>query len=111
MKRFPTITEKGSVNTMTRKYTAYTADFKLRVALEATKNEKPVNVLASEYSIHPSQVSEWKKQLLENASLIFQGKKAQRKQEAHEDVELLQQQIGKLWVQIDWLKKKHANRY
>ena len=93
---------------MARRYTSYNADFKLKVALEAAKNEKTVNQIASEYSIHPGQVSEWKKQLLDSANLLFQGKRTTKIREAHENVELLQQQVGKLTVQIDWLKKKHG---
>ena len=94
---------------MARRYTAHNPEFKLKVALEAVKNEKTVNQIASEYAIHPGQVSEWKKQLLENANLLFQGKRTTKTQEACENVELLQQQVGKLTVQIDWLKKKQGS--
>jgi transposase-like protein len=91
---------------MTRKYRSHTPDFKLKVALEAAKNEKTVNQIASEYAVSPTQVVEWKKQLFSEGTNIFQGKKSIKAVEAHEDVELLQQQVGKLTVQIDWLKKK-----
>jgi transposase-like protein len=91
---------------MARRYKSHNADFKLKIALEAAKNEKTVNQIASEYSVHPGQVSEWKKQLLDGASQLFQTKRATKAREAYEDVELLQQQIGKLTVQVDWLKKK-----
>lgn len=91
---------------MTRKYRSHTPDFKLKVALEAAKNEKTVNQISSEHKISSTQVMEWKKQLLTEGGSIFQGKKATKSVEAHEDVDLLQQQIGKLSVQVDWLKKK-----
>lgn len=95
---------------MARKYKSHSPGLKLKIALEATKNEKTVNQIASEYAVHPAQVSEWKKMLLERADIVFQGRKTAAKMlEAHEDVELLQQQVGKLTVQIDWLKKKLGN--
>jgi transposase len=91
---------------MTRKYKNHSAEFKLKVAIEASKNEKTINQIASEYEVSPSQVIEWKKMLLENGSNLFQNKRAKKPAEAHENIDLLQQQIGKLTVQIDWLKKK-----
>jgi transposase len=91
---------------MARKYKYHTAEFKLKIALEAAKNEKTVNQIASEHAITPAQVMEWKKLLLSEGTVLFQGKRSAKAAEAHEDVELLQQQVGKLTVQIDWLKKK-----
>lgn len=94
---------------MARKYTTHSAAFKMKVALEAAKNDKPVNQIASEQGVHPAQVSDWKKQLLEGAPLIFTGKQTKKACEAHEDVSYLQQQVGKLTTQLDWLKKKLEN--
>ena len=91
---------------MVRKYRTHTPEFKLKVALEAAKNEKTVNQIASEHGVSPAQVTEWKKQLLSEGSTIFQNKRTTKSTEVHEDVELLQRQIGKQVVQIDWLKKK-----
>ena len=91
---------------MSKKYKSHPADLKFKVALEAAKNEKTVNQIASEYSIAPSCVTDWKKTLLAEASSVFQNKKAKKTTEIHEDVDHLQKQIGKLTVQIEWLKKK-----
>lgn len=91
---------------MVRKYRTHTPEFKLKVALEAAKNDKTVNQIASEHGVSPAQVTEWKKQLLSEGSTIFQNKRTTKSTEVHEDVELLQRQIGKQVVQIDWLKKK-----
>ena len=92
---------------MSRTYKNYTPAFKLRVALEAVKNEKTINQIASDFTVSPSQVSEWKKQLMESGEQLFQNKRQQKSApEAHEDVSLLQQQVGRLTVQLDWLKKK-----
>lgn len=93
---------------MTRKYRSHTPEFKLKVAIEATRADKTVNQIASEYAVAPNQVVEWKKQLLLDGSLIFQGKRSSKVPEAYEDVSCLQQQIGKLTVQVDWLKKKQG---
>ena len=92
---------------MTRKYKSHTSSVKVKVALEAAGNQKTINQIASEYEVSPSQVTEWKNQLLDEAEVFFQHKKRKKTEvEAHEDVEYLQQQIGKLTTQIEWLKKK-----
>ena len=91
---------------MARKYKSHTPSIKVKVALEAAGNQKTANQIASEYEVSPSQVTEWKIQLLEEAETFFQGKRRRKVVEAHEDVEYLQQQIGKLTTQIEWLKKK-----
>jgi len=84
----------------------YTNEFKAKVALDAVKGHKTISELASEYDVHPSQINKWKKQLLEELPGIFNGKQA-RREEAHEaEKDRLYQQIGKLQVEVDWLKKK-----
>lgn len=93
---------------MSRKYRSHAPDFKLKVALEAAKNEKTINQIASEYTVSPAQAIEWKKHLLAEGSTLFQNKRTVKSTEAHEDVAYLQQQIGKLSVQIEWLKKKQG---
>jgi transposase-like protein len=92
---------------MARKYKSHAASLKVKVALEAIGNEKTTSQIISEYQVSSSQVTEWKGQLLEEAEKFFQGKSRRKSVEAHEDVEYLQQQIGKLTTQIEWLKKKH----
>lgn len=92
---------------MAKKYKSHTPSIKIKVALEAAGNQKTVNQIASEYEVSPSQVTEWKHQLLDGAEEFFQHKRRKKPPvEAHEDVEYLQQQIGKLTTQIEWLKKK-----
>jgi transposase-like protein len=83
----------------------YSASFKFKVALEATKNELTANQIASKHEISKSMVSEWKKRLLENGPAAFQNRE-KKSQDKKEDVEFLQQQIGKLTVELEWLKKK-----
>ena len=88
------------------KYKCHAASVKAKVALEAVNNQKTVSQIASEFEVAPSQVTEWKIQLLNELENFFQRKKRRKVVEPHEDVEHLQQQIGKLTTQIDWLKKK-----
>jgi transposase-like protein len=84
----------------------YGAEFKAKVAVEAVKEQKTLSELAIKFQLHPNQISQWKKQLLDNASNIFllkanNSEKAQQQLEAR-----LYQQIGQLTVELDWLKKK-----
>jgi transposase len=86
---------------------AFTSEFKAKVAIEALKGHRTVNELAAEFEVHPSQVNNWKKQLLKSSSDVF-GKKGceNRTQEFEKERDLLYNQIGRLKVEVDWLKKK-----
>ena len=94
---------------MARRYRSHAADFKLKVAIEAAKNEKTLNQIASEYEVSPTLVMEWKKHLLSEGAELFNNKRTAKVAEAHEEVTYLHQQIGKLAVLLDWLKKKQEN--
>jgi putative transposase len=78
----------------------HSAEFKARVALEAVKGIKSMAELASEYEVHPNQITKWKKQVLAELPGIFSDR---RKRDAEGR---LYQQIGQLQVELDWLKKK-----
>ena len=91
---------------MKRQRRQYSADWKARIALEAIKGQRTIQEIASHYEIHPNLVTHWKKQLLEGAAEVFSSGKTG---EAGADEELkaeLYQQIGKLQMEVDWLKKK-----
>jgi transposase len=84
----------------------HSASLKAKVALEAVKEEKTISQLASEYEVHPNQIRQWKKRLIEEAANIFSNR---REKEARNQEELeaeLYRQIGQLKVELDWLKKK-----
>lgn len=84
----------------------FTAEFKARVALEALKGHRTVAELASEFGVHPNQISLWKKQFLETIPEAF-SKRRDRDKKAQKDLtDRLYRQIGQLQVELDWLKKK-----
>ena len=85
--------------------TPRTATFKKKVALEAVKEDKTLNQLASQYGVHPIQVCKWKKELIERAESLFEGKKS-RKQDEGIDRETLEKKNGQLTMENDFLKKK-----
>jgi transposase-like protein len=91
---------------MTKKRRRHSVQFKFQVALEAAKETKTINQIASEYELHPNQVSQWKKQLLEEGTSVFSSTTArqQREQEVRETE--LYEQIGRLKMELEWLKKK-----
>jgi len=84
--------------------TPRTPAFKKKVALEALKEEKTLGQLASQYGVHPIQVSKWKKELIDRADSVFEDKRSRRKKEpiSREDLE---RKIGQLTVELDFLKK------
>ena len=80
--------------------------YKAKVAIDAVKGHKTVNELASEFEISPSQINNWKKQLLDGASDTFSRGKQKREAEYEVERDRLYQQVGKLQVELEWLKKK-----
>jgi len=84
----------------------FTSKFKAKVAIEALKGHQTVNQIAAEYEVHPSQVNAWKKQLLESSSDVFGKGRKQQTENHEEEKDKLYSQIGRLKVEVDWLKKK-----
>jgi len=86
---------------------SYSPEFKAKVALEAIKGVMTANEIGAKYEVHPVQISQWKKELLENVGSIFEGKRS-RKPDDDEQVETgkLYEEIGRLKIEVDWLKKK-----
>lgn len=91
-------------DTKTRK--VHSASFKAKVALEAVRETKTLNEIGQEYGVHPVQVSHWKKALLEKAGELFEGKRGPPALSEQSDPERLYSEIGRLKVELDWLKKK-----
>lgn len=83
------------------------SNFKTKVVLETLKGQKTVSQICTEFSVHPNQVSEWKKQVLSNLPSLFGQTKTKLSEEEEEELTApLYQQIGQLKVELDFLKKK-----
>ncbi|MHB1544336.1 MAG: hypothetical protein ACYCS1_07260 [Gammaproteobacteria bacterium] len=86
----------------------FSREIKAEVALEALRGEKTAAQLSSQYGVHATPINAWKKRALEELPELF-GHTAQRDRQAQEaERDRLYQQIGKLQVQVEWLKKVHA---
>ena len=84
----------------------HTAEFKAKVGLEAIRGVKTINEIGQEYGVHPVQVGQWKKEIQAQAKTLFEGKRGPKPTAAHQEPELLYSEIGRLKVELDWLKKK-----
>jgi len=84
----------------------HSAAFKVKVALAAIKGDRTMAELASEFEVHPTQIAQWKKQLLEALPEVFSHRRQRSQQQQDELTAQLYQQIGQLKVELDWLKKK-----
>ena len=91
---------------MKNKRRNHAATFKAKVALAAAKGDKTIAELASEYEVHPNQITQWKKQLFESLPEIFSRRRRNEQAELEALTAQLYQQIGQLKVELDWLKKK-----
>jgi len=84
----------------------HSAHFKFKVALDAARGVKTLNELAGEYKLHPSQISEWKSRLLKEGASVFSTTTARQKKEQESLQADLYEQIGRLKMELEWLKKK-----
>ena len=84
----------------------FTAEFKSRVARAALREDKTIAQLASEFGVHPNQISEWKRVAVEALPELFSKRRKSDEREKQQREERLLQQIGKLSVEVEWLKKK-----
>jgi len=89
-----------------KKRNFHSPEFKAKVGLEAVRGMKTINEIGQEYGVHPGQVGDWKKEILEQAKTLFEGKRGPKPLAEHKEPERLYSEIGKLKVELDWLKKK-----
>jgi putative transposase len=81
-------------------------NFKAKVAIDAIRGIKTLAQLSSEYKVHQSQICAWKKLLLSNASELFAGNSHRKSKSEEELTAPLYEQIGRLQMDLKWLKKK-----
>jgi putative transposase len=93
---------------MSRKRRVFGSSFRAKVALAAIRGDKTTAELASKFSVHASQVTAWKKQLLERATELFEDGRRKRRDEQSASETDLYEQIGRLKMEVEWLKKKSA---
>lgn len=84
----------------------YEAAFKAKVALEAVKGEKTIAQIASAYNVHPNQIRQWRRRLLDVLPEVFSNRRPKQEKDRDELEAELFRQIGQLKVEVEWLKKK-----
>jgi len=90
----------------TKKRKVHTAEYKARVALEALRTNKTINQVGQEFDVHPAQVGLWKKAVQDQAKTLFEGKRGPKVVDAQSEPDRLYSEIGRLKMELDWLKKK-----
>ncbi len=93
---------------MSRKRKQHSGELKARVALAAVKGDRTTSELAAKFEVHPTQVTQWKRQLLEGAAEIFSRERAVGSPEQEALATELYEQIGRLQMELAWVKKKAA---
>ena len=96
----------GENKPMTMQRRQHSGEFKAKVVLEALRGERTINELAAEYGVHPIQITQWKKVVLEGLPQVLSSRRATKPKEEEALKAALYQQIGQLKVELDWLKKK-----
>lgn len=91
---------------MRRKRRTFTAEFKLKVILEALKERLSLTELSQKFDLHPNQISKWKADFIETAKINLATKNDVKAQEKEVEIEQLYSKIGKLQMEIDYFKKK-----
>lgn len=84
----------------------YPPAFKAKIGLEALKGERTINEIGQEHGVHPAQIRQWKLAIQEQASSLFETRRGPKPVVEHQQPEKLYSEIGKLKMELDWLKKK-----
>jgi transposase-like protein len=84
----------------------YSMGFKAKVAVEAIKGQKTGNEIAAKHGVHPNQITQWKKEAMEGLPDLFSTRRKKAREEEAVLRDRLYQEIGRLQVELEWLKKK-----
>jgi transposase len=87
-----------------QKRRSFSAEFKAKVAIEALKEHQTLQELSQRYEVHPNQISSWKQEFLQNSASVFT--KGIKKEQESVDTAKLYEEIGRLKVEVDFLKKR-----
>lgn len=93
---------------MKRKRRVFGGAFRAKVALAALKGDKTLAQLASQFDVHANQISAWRKELSDRAAELFEDRRSRKRDEDEATLEQLYEQIGRLKMEVEWLKKKSA---
>lgn len=91
---------------MSKKRRQHSPDLKARVGLEALKGIEPIHAIAAKYEVHPVQVSQWKKEIAERLPEVFSKKADPEAVASKEREKELFEEIGRLKMELEWVKKK-----
>jgi transposase-like protein len=98
--------EKKGFVVSEKKRKIFSGEIKAKVALEAIRGLKTVNEIAQNFGVHPTQVGMWKKELQGQAASLFEVKRGVKPADPSASPERLYSEIGRLKMELDWLKKK-----
>ena len=85
---------------------SFTKEFRAKVALAAIRGDKTIAELASEFDVHPTQITAWKKIAMQNMDSIFERKKSKKNKKQEKLIDELYKKIGSIQMENDWFKKK-----
>ncbi|MFQ5667488.1 MAG: transposase [Candidatus Binatia bacterium] len=95
---------------MAKQRRRYSGELKAKVVLEVLKGQRTVNEIASRFGVHPVQVFQWKKQAVEELARVFADRRGQAERAAMREKAELFEQIGRLKMELEWLKKSRRHR-
>ena len=104
--KWDTVQRNGLPMSESKKRRVHPPEFKAKVGLEALGGMKTINQIAQEYGVHPIQVGQWKREIQAQAKSLFEGKRGPQPVSAESAPERLYGEIGRLKMELDWLKKK-----
>ena len=96
---------RGQIEMGEAKRRTYTAAFKAKVGLEAIRGVKTVNEIGQDHGVHPAQVGQWKREIQEQAQTLFEKRRGPKPVDGPGEPDRLYGEIGRLKVELDWLKK------